>query len=279
MSLKHNRAPEKTIGSQMARLLAALSDQSKTMFSLKDAAAITGLRPGSAGTLLHKAAKRGLLSHVKRDLFVVVPSDFGSGRDYAGNPFLIARQLAGNAPYFMSHATAMEIHRMVTQPQLAIFISSAKRLPRQTLQGTEFRFILIKTDQVFGTTKHWVSKQESVEISDLERTVIDGLRHPHYCGGVTEVAKGLWMRRQDMQIDKLVAYALRLGTGAVLRRLGFLLEQYGLGSKENVAKLQEALTPTYLALDPNLPKEGPYLKRWRLQVNITPEELEGVREG
>ena len=55
----------------MARLLAALSDQSKTMFSLKDAAAITGLRPGSAGTLLHKAAKRGLLSHVKRDLFVV----------------------------------------------------------------------------------------------------------------------------------------------------------------------------------------------------------------
>jgi predicted transcriptional regulator of viral defense system len=109
--------------------------------------------------------------------------------------------------------------------------------------------------------------------------VIDGLRHPHFCGGITEVGKGLWMRRQDMQIDKLVAYALRLGIGAVLRRLGYLLEQYELGTQKHVAQLQEALTPTYLVLDPTLPKEGPHLKRWRLQINVAPEEIKGIREG
>jgi hypothetical protein len=53
-----------------------------------------------------------------------------------GNPYLIARFLANGAPYFLSHASAMELHRMVTQPQLVTFASSTKRIPNQTLHGT-----------------------------------------------------------------------------------------------------------------------------------------------
>ena len=33
----------------------------------------------------------------------------------------------------------------------------------------------------------------------------------------------------------------------------------------------------YVPLDPMLPKEGPHLRRWRLQLNITPQELDSVR--
>ncbi|MGO9268950.1 MAG: type IV toxin-antitoxin system AbiEi family antitoxin domain-containing protein [Terriglobia bacterium] len=75
--------------------------------------------------------------------------------------------------------------------------------------------------------KHWVTKQETIDISDPERTIIDGLRQPDYCGGVTAVAQGLWMRHRDMQVAKLVDYALRFGIGAVIRRLGYLLECMG----------------------------------------------------
>jgi predicted transcriptional regulator of viral defense system len=171
----------------------------------------------------------------------------------------------------------MEIHRMVTQPQLAVFASSAKRIRSRTLHGTEFRFVFIQAADYFGTGKHWVTKQESVEISDLERTVIDGLRQPEYCGGVADVAKGLWMRHQDMQATKLVDYALRLGTGAVIRRLGYLLELYAMAPESELARLRNALTATYVPLDPVLPKEGSHLRRWRLQLNITPQELETIR--
>jgi predicted transcriptional regulator of viral defense system len=125
--------------------------------------------------------------------------------------------------------------------------------------------------------KHWVTKQESVEVSDLERTVIDGLRQPEYCGGLTEVAKGLWMRHQDMQAARLVDYAMRVTTGAVLRRLGYLLELYAIAPQSELAKLSEGLTETYVPLDPMLPKEGPHLRRWRLQLNISPQELESIR--
>jgi len=150
-------------------------------------------------------------------------------------------------------------------------------LRNRIVKGTEFRFISIKAEHFFGTTRHWVTKQESVEVSDLERTVIDGLYHPEYCGGVSEVAKGLWMRQEDIDTAKLVQYALRLKVGAVIRRLGFLLELYRLGAEQGLKPLQDALTATYVPLDPILPRDGKHSARWRLLLNISPDELEAVR--
>jgi predicted transcriptional regulator of viral defense system len=276
MNIKHNN-PSKTIGRKTAALLAGLYDRAQSTFTLADAQEITGLSSHLASSLLYKAARRGLVSRLKPGAFVIVPPELGSTSEYAGNPYLTARMLAGESSCFISHASAMEIHRMVTQPQFVVFASSPKRMRSHTLHGTEFRFIYIQPEHYFGTTKHWVTKQEPVEISDLERTVIDGLRLPEYCGGVPEVAKGLWMRHQDIQLAKLVDYALRLGTGAVIRRLGYLLELYAIAPESELARLRETLTATYVPLDPMLPKEGRHLRRWRLQLNVTSQELETIR--
>ena len=276
MSTEHN-TPSKTIGRQTAGLLAGLYDRSLSMFTIADAKEITGLSSPLASSLLHKAVQRGLVSRLKPGVFVIVPPELGSAFDYAGDPFLTAKRLAGSASCFISHASAMEIQRMVTQPQLVVFASSSKRLRSRTLHGREFHYVLVQPEHYFGTMKHWVTKQESVDISDLERTVIDGLRQPEYCGGITEVAKGLWMRHQDMQTKKLVDYALRISTGAVVRRLGYLLELYAIAAESELAPLRHALSETYVPLDPMLPKEGPHLRRWRLQLNITSQELESIR--
>ena len=119
-------------------------------------------------------------------------------------------------------------------------------------------------------------KQDRVRVSDPARTIIDGLKQPEHCGGVTEVAKGLWMRRQDLHVDKLLEYAKQLGVGAVTRRLGFLLETYGMAQAPELDRLRSGLTATYVRLDPALPAAGKRLRRWRLQLNVDPEELRAV---
>jgi predicted transcriptional regulator of viral defense system len=273
----NNNYASKTTGSRMANLLMALYDSGRTMFTTAEAAQIIGLTVPLASSLLHKARKRGLVSRVKRGLFVIVPPELGSSAEYAPNPYLVARYLAEGAPYFLSHASAMELHRMVTQPQFVIFVSSTKRIPKQTLHGTQFRFVLLKAKDFFGNTKHWVTKQASVEISDLERTILDGLRHPEYCGGITDVAKGLWMRHEDIQVTKLIEYARRLGVGSIYRRLGYLLELFSLGTQAELQSLRNALTATYVPLDPSLPREGPHAAKWRMQLNIPSDELLAVR--
>ena len=87
------------------------------------------------------------------------------------------------------------------------------------------------------------------------------------------------MKRTVLKVDRLMDYAQRLGIGAVVRRLGYLLEHYGLADASALEPLHSMLTATYQRLDPLLPAEGAFLSRWRLRLNVTPEELDAVRLG
>jgi predicted transcriptional regulator of viral defense system len=273
-----NQPPRaKTIGNRSAQLIAALYDRGQTTFTLPEAKGITGLRASSTRSFIRKLVERGLVSRLKSGLFTLVPVELGSEREYAGNPYLSARALVGETPYYLSHSTAMELHRMVTQPRLGVTVSTTKRIPSRTIQGTDFKFVFVKLDEIFGTEPYWISKQDRVTVSDLERTVIDGLRRPEYCGGIVEVAKALWIRHEDTKTEKLVQYALKLNIGAVMRRLGHILELYDLATRAQLNRLLNKLTRTYDLLDPVLPKGGPYLGRWRLQLNVPSEELKAVR--
>jgi len=218
----------KTLGAQAAKLITALHEKRRTIFSVRDVKEITGLAPKSARNFAATLVQRGIATRLKAGLFILVPFELGREREYLGNPYLIARELAAGRPYFLSHASAMDVHGMVTQPQLVVYVTTPRAVRGRTILGTEFGFVRCKPEHLFGTVDHWVDKTEKVVMSDLECTVIDGLKQPEYCGGFSEVAKGFWMRRQDMDIGRLVGYALRLDVGAVIRRLGFLLEVCGI---------------------------------------------------
>jgi len=263
----------KTLGAQAARLVMTLHERSRTVFRLEDVREITGLSAPSARSFVRKVVDRGVAARLKPGLYVLVPFELGSERTYAGNPLVVAREIMHGEDYYLSHATAMEIHGMTTQPHLRVMLATPRPRRCTTVLGIEFRFVRCRRKHLFGLSDQWVTKQEKVCVSDLERTIIDGLKQPAHCGGVTEVAKGLWMRRADMDIDRLVQYAQRIGVGAVVRRLGFLLETYELASPSVLDRLRCGLTTTYVRLDPVLPAEGKRLSRWRIQRNVDPEEL------
>lgn len=271
-----NSTPFKTLGPQAAKLVTILHERTRSVFRLEDVRNITGLSESSARSFVRKLVDRGVATRLKPGLYVLVPFELGRERQYPGNPLVVAREIMNGEDYYLSHATAMEIHGMTTQPQLVVTVSTPKPRRSVTALGVEFRFVRCRRKHFFGLTEHWVTKQEKVRVSDLERTIIDGLKQPEHCGGVTEVAKGLWMRRRDVNLDRLVQYARRIGVGAVVRRLGFLLETYEMAGAPDLDRLRNGLTATYVRLDPVLPAEGKRLRRWRLQVNVDPEELRAM---
>lgn len=271
--------PAKTLGPRSAQLFTELNERRRSTFTLTDVGSITGLSPASARNLVHKAQQRGLVTRLKPGLYNLVPFELGRATTHVDSPYLIARELAGAAPYFLSHGTAFELHRMATQPSFTMYVSCTRRVRPQTVGGYDFRFIHITPEQEFGVMRHWIDKERFVMISDLERTIIDGLRHPAFAGGITEVAKGLWMQRTALKTARLVEYAQRLGVGVVVRRLGYLLEHYDLADASTLEPLRNLLTATYQRLDPLFPAEGAFVARWRLQLNVTPEELDAVKLG
>jgi len=263
----------KTLGPQAARLVAELHERGKSLFSNADVEEITSLQPKSARNFISSLVQRGVATRLKPGLFILVPFELGRERDYLGSPYVVARELVGSADYYVSHASAMDLHQMVTQPQLVVYTTTTQAIRPRVVLGTEFRFARCKPKHLFGSTELWVTKTEKVKVSDLERTIIEGLKKSEYCGGFTEVAKGFWMRRDDIDHGKLVDYALRLDVGAVIRRLGFLLETLEVDAPRELRRLQENLTATYAILDPLLPDEGKFVARWRLRLNVDPGEI------
>ncbi len=268
--------PLKTLGPQAARLIAELHERGKALFSHADVEEITSLQAKSARNFIASLVQRGVVTRLKPGLFILVPFELGRECDYLGNPYVVARELAGGADYFVSHGSAMDLHDMVTQPQLVVYTTSAHAIRPRVVLGTEFRFVRCKPEHLFGGVEYWVTKTEKVQVSDLERTIIDGLKQSEYCGGFTEVAKGFWMRRDDIDHGKLVDYALRLDVGAVIRRLGFLLETFEVVTPRELERLRENLTATYAILDPLLPDEGKFMARWRLRLNVDFDEITSV---
>lgn len=273
----------KTLGPQAAKLILSLYDRNHPIFSLGEALEILGGAHASIQFLVFDLARKGILTRLKPGLFQLVPFELGFEKEYLGNPYVVARELAFshlNKPtykkakvYYLSHGSAFDLHQMVTQPQLIVYVTTTRQIPTRTILGTEFRFVRCKSSHLFGITEVWVDKNEKVQVSDFERTILDGLKQPDYCGGISEVAKGLWIKREAIDAKKLVDYALRLNIGAVIRRLGFLLETYQIGHSEEIQFLQSKLTATYQLLDPGLPAEGKFIARWKLRLNVSEEEL------
>ena len=100
----------------------------------------------------------------------------------------------------------------------------------------------------------WVGEAR-VSITSLERTLLDGLAMPRYCGGFGEVAYAFGEAAPRMDVEKMVDDAPRLGA-AVAKRLGWVLETQGIEGR-HLERLASLPVKGYRKLDASGAWEGP----------------------
>ncbi len=266
----------KTLGATGARLLSILSQEEQTIFSVADAQRILGASYDAAQKVLRRLTRAGWLVRLAAGSYAIVPLSSGDVPTPQANRYVIARELLGETPYYISHDSAMDIHNMLTRPVTSVYVTTPRRLARRDILGVSYRFVYAPSGALWGSEPVWVTPYERVTVSDLERTILDGLARPDLCAGVGQVATGLWMRHDDLDWGRLADYALKLGTRAVAQRLGYLLELYGLGAPASIERLQGLVGSAYARLDPLLPDDGPYLARWRLRLNLEADTLQSI---
>ncbi len=234
--------------------------------------ALYGKNRYATGDFLSDLVKRGILSRIKAGVYLLLQA--GSEETQLRNWPVIAREFAGGAPYFISHYSAMRLHGMTTHPLNNIFVTLRQRKNKKILSGISYNFIYSKEEHFWGDMAYWATKQDQVQVSDPERTLLDGFDRPELCGGVTDVARGIWASQKRIDFEKLGRYATRFRTKAAVRRLGFVLETLKIapGLLPGLAQTIK-LSGDYTWLDPQGPREGKHLKRWGIRVNLDPEEL------
>jgi len=106
---------------------------------------------------------------------------------------------------------------------------------------------------------------EGITIAEKEKAIIDSLLFPKYSGGIKEIANSLEKSGKEIDIKKLINYAFKVESKAVLRRLGFILEK--LNYKKGLKKMRENIGRGYELLDPSLKRKNNLNKKWLLDVN------------
>jgi len=263
----------KALGEVEARLLASLASQNKLIFTIKEAQTVTGSSMPAVHSLVSGLVKKKWLIRLVQGKYLIVPLEAGEEGEHTENWFVIAKNLIEPKPYYLSHYSALDIHEMLSQPALTVYISSPIRRISKQILGATFRFIFTKQEDLWGIEESWVTSTQQVKVSDLERTIIDCLDRPDLCGGISEAAKGIWMKRNEIDYQKLVDYAKKYDKKSVIKRLGFILDIYSLGNETSLSNLKKELTSSYTLFDPSLPASGKYKSSWKVRANIEPEEL------
>lgn len=269
------KRPIKVSKSISLTLLRRLSANNLNIFTITDAQNITKTNPTATRMLLSDLVKRQSLIRLTPGYYLIVPLSAGEKAEFTENWYVVAKHLIAPDSYYLSYYSALDIHEMTTQPLMAIYITTPKRRKVKEVLGATFRFVYADPSKFWGVEEIWVKPTDKVKVSDLERTIVDCLDNPKLCGGISELAKGLWKKRNEIDYNKLVKYVDRFGSKAVAKRLGYLIDLYSIGDNAT-DKLRKFVTSTFVLLDPSLPTKGKHQSLWRVRVNIDPEELREI---
>jgi predicted transcriptional regulator of viral defense system len=267
----------KTLGGKGGNLLAELSRQGKRLFTFEDATKVYGKGDGGLHRLLYTLVKRRWLQRVEKGKYLILPLEAGREGEWTEHEFIIASYLI--EPYYIGFRSALNYYGYTEQVSRTVFIASTHRKmkPELDISGVTYRFVCMTERKFFGDTKV-ILDGYGIRISEREKTIVDCLDRLEYCGGVSEVAKALLYGRDELDLVKMARYAVENGNKAVVKRLGYLLELLNFEAGDAINMLRSNLSSGYSPLDTLGRREGRYIQRWRLVINVPQNEISHWKE-
>lgn len=265
----------RSLSEREARLLSELAAAGLSTFTVEEAGRTSGLSGADITRLLHRLSAKRWLRRLERGKYRLIPLESGPEAQWAEHEYLIAAALV--QPYYLAYATALSFYGYGEREPRPIWIATTRRKRAVTTEHITYRFVTLGEHKFFGYTAVQLLDRP-VQIAEREKAIADGFDHPDYCGGVLEVAKGLWFGVDELDLARLVNYSRRLRNRTATRRLGFWLDRLEIGGQAVLQQLEQPEDRNYARLDPAGPDEGPTDSRWRLVVNIPERQLLEWRE-
>jgi predicted transcriptional regulator of viral defense system len=156
-------------------------------------------------------------------------------------------------------------------PGLVVTFITPKR--KQTMHpellGVRIELVFVKPERMFGAALLGEPGLR-IRVTDRERTVIDMLDRSDLCGGVPAAAAVLEEAWPVLDAGRLTGYLERFAGGTVPRRLGYLVERLGLLPPDDplLERWRALLGAGYSLLERGGPAQGPFVRRWRLRLNV-----------
>ena len=262
------------LGPQETKLLFSLEMKKMSVFTFDDARNILEGTDSAAWNVIEGLKKKKRLQEIENGKYLLIPARAGPEGYWSEDPWLIVPRLIGE--YYVGFWTAMNFWDMTEQIPYTVFVVTPKRKKNRILKfgNQKFQFVTISKKKFFGYVEHRIGKNNHFNISSKEKTVVDGLTHPEYCGGIVEVTKTMWNIRKEVDWDEIYQLTKKIGINVVLRRLGYLLTILDIEKNLSEKIKKETARYPYSFLDPTAAKTRiAYSKEYGLILNRTRDEL------
>jgi predicted transcriptional regulator of viral defense system len=190
-------------------------------FTRADAERITG-SANAANFLLHSYQKKGLIESVKRNLFVVISMETGH---VLPSRYRIATSITEGA--YITHHSAFEYYGCANQVYYDVYVSGDKKFASFEHDDITYRYFAPRA--VFGVNE----KPDGVRLTDMERTVLDGINDLDKIGGLEELLRCLELIPY-VDEEKMLSYLEQYNKQFLYQKSGYIL-----GHLKNDLRLSE----------------------------------------
>ena len=178
-------------------------------------------------SLLTYHIKVDRLIRVRRGLFVVVPTGINPAQ-VPIDPYLVAAKMTTDA--VLAYHTALEFHGKAYSIHNRFYLLTKGVVRKTRLRDWTIEGVMHpKSLRDAGKESLGVTSGERmgvrVQVTSLERTLVDILDRPDLGGGWEEV----WRSAESVEyfdLDKVLEYALMLGKATTIGKVGFFLESH-----------------------------------------------------
>ncbi|AWB28403.1 type IV toxin-antitoxin system AbiEi family antitoxin domain-containing protein [Halococcoides cellulosivorans] len=259
------------LSTRESRLLARLAGAGHQIISVDDIETTLEVPPNTAREIASRLTEKGWLDRLFPGTYLIIPLAAGEEGVYTTHEYLIAAHVA--EPMYIGYYSALSHHGLTEQVPRTVYVVTPTRAQSRDIHGVPYRVTTVTEGKFFGSEPTSI-EGTTVQVSDLEKTLVDCADHPEFCGGLRELATA--MRTADERgcaWDTVGEYLERLDNGAATKRIVYLADQLDIDLPGREA-IVESFTSGYSPLDPTRPDTGSSDSAYRLRINVEPATLE-----
>ncbi len=185
------------------------------IFSSEDVISLTGNRE-TAHSKIYRFSQKGYIKSIKRNLYAAISLE---SRQTIVNKFQIGCSLTKSA--YVSHYSAFEYFGLTNQVFNEVYVSSKERFNNFEFEGILYKFVHSKFNDGVLEPQNY----SGVRVTDIERTVLDGIKDFEKIGGLEELLRCLGMITY-LDSEKLEKYLDIYNIQMLYQKTGYILEYY-----------------------------------------------------
>jgi predicted transcriptional regulator of viral defense system len=252
----------------------ALLKRGCTIAKVEDLTSTLSVSPAWAKNILSNLARNGAAQRVGRGKYVMIPADVMYGRkSYVADPLVFVSELMKGTEYYVAYYSAAHFNGLTEQMPFKTTVAVLKQTRPKKIGNIWVSFVNLKKPRFFGYEE--VKYLDAVlNMSNLEKTIIDCVDRSELCGGIPEVVRTLANAFESQQVNwqRLVSHVRRFQSHAVAQRLGFIIEYIKERKKTPVEPkilddLLQLTSSKIYPLDAKASKEGETSKKWKIINN------------